>query len=194
MMEGCSATTDLQLVLKLLPTVGGIVLVVGNLVAALDPGIGSVIGSALSIVGASFSDIQAIIAKYKTNIAGMPATTLERLDGLIAAVASQMTVIEGQFHGISAALAAGINVGLAAFQAILGYLGAILPTPVAAARFPKAFAAMSARGVKFGAAMISIPSERAFAKDFNSKMDAAGFHGNHIHVDWVHLGPVPIAP
>lgn len=196
-IEGCSADTALEEVLALLPTVGEIIDVIGTGIATLDPGIGSAIGAALQIIGTSFTQIQTIIDTYKTDVAGIPPTLLNELDAAISAIMTQITAIEGEIPGLPTIVALGINVGLSAFQAILGYLGAIIPAPVASLSFPRSYAMALNRGVKFGGmpgAMSVIPSERAFATNFNTRMDNAGWKNAHIHVDWLRFRGVPILP
>jgi hypothetical protein len=63
--------------------------------------------------------------------------------------------------------------------------------------FPKSFQALSAHRVAFGV-VVSVPSPRQFAQDYNAKMDAAGLKGNkkaHLHIPWAHhfLG-MPVLP
>jgi hypothetical protein len=183
-MIGCTPATALQEVLALLPTVGEIILSIGNVIAAIDPSIGGAISSALKIIGASFTSIQAIIKQYQLNIAGMPATVLNELDAAIAAVASQMTAIEATIPNLNPVVAAAINVALAAFQAILGYLSQILPAPVAAQMFPKAFHKLVERHITMGISVGLIPTPRDFQKSYNQQMKYAGHPEIHIHVDW----------
>lgn len=184
MLEGCTASSDLQKVLALLPTVEAIASSVIDVIAAIDPGTGMVIKAALALIETGFASVQAIIKAYQSNISGIPPTILNELDAAVAAISSQMGAIEAQLPGISAIVAAGIQVGLAAFQAILGYLASILPAPAAAAMLPRSYGALSARGIKFGVSTLVIPSEREFAQSYNSKMDNAGFKKAHIHANW----------
>jgi len=192
---GCSAETDLEKVLALLPTVGDIIDVVGEGIATLDPGIGTAIGAALTIIGKSFAQIQTIVSTYKSDMAGIPPTLLNELDAAISAVMTEMTAIEGDIPGLPTVVAAGINVGLAAFQSILGYLGAVIPAPVAAAMFPRSYNMAVTRGVRFGTLTV-VPSAREFQKTFNSRIHAAGagWKKYSVHVNWVRVGSIPIVP
>lgn len=193
-LAGCSASTDLEKVLALLPTVGEIAASVGSVIAAVDPGIGTLISAALKIIGASFTEIQNIVSAYQSNIAGMPPTIINKLDAAVAAVSSELSAIEAQIPGVPAIVAVGINVGLAAFQAILGYLAAVIPAPVAAANLKVSYPLLSAQGVRFGVAVVNIPTPRQFAESYNSKIGNAGFSKARIHVPWIRVKGIPVLP
>lgn len=202
MVVGCSVSqveADIQKVITLLPSAAGIVTSILSILAAAGvrtTTAGNIIATGFQDAGTAASDILAILNTYKSNIASMPPTVLNKLDTLIAAISSQMSAIQQQFPQIPAAVAAGINVGISAFLSILTYLAAILPAPVAQFALPRSFNTLSAAGIRFGAAAnVVIPSQREFSKSFNNKIGATHLKGaKKIHVNWVHAGAVPLWP
>jgi hypothetical protein len=184
---GCTASTVVQKILKLLPTIESIANVIATVLAVVDPGIGTIVKLALTAVETAFTIIQNIITQYQSNIAGMPSTVLNELDAAIAAVQTQINTIEAQFPNLPAIVVAGINVGLEAFRAILSLLASILPAPAAATLFPKSYALLSARGVKFGIMPAVIPTPRQFAQSYNHNIKQAGFPHATVHVPWDHV-------
>ena len=196
-MAGCSQQSDIQKVLALLPEVEGITNSVAAIVAAADPAISMPVQASLAIIDASFATVQGILTTYENNLNSAPQSVLADLDAAIAAIQANLSSIEAQIPGLSAVIVMGINIGLSALQAIIGLIASLLPASAAAALFPKAFRALSGAGVAFGIPAVSVPSPRQFAKAYNAKMDAAGFKSNkkaHLHVPWMHIGPVPVMP
>jgi phage-related protein len=185
-LVGCSAGSVVQKVLALLPTIEAIANTIASVLAAVDPGIGTAIKAALAIVETSFTIVQNIIKQYQSNIAGMPSTVLNDLDAAIAAIQTQITQIEAQFPNLPVLVVTGINVGLAAFQTILTLIAALIPAPAAAAAFPKAYAKLSARGIKFGVTPAFIPTPRELAQSYNHDIKQAGFPQAQVHVPWNH--------
>jgi hypothetical protein len=190
MLQGCNASTDLQKVLALLPTVEAIGNSVLSVVAAIDPAIGVPVKAAVTIIESSFTIVEGIIKAYQTNIAGMPPSVLNDLDAAIAAISSEMNAIESQFPNISPGIASAISIGLAAFQTILGLIAALLPAPVAAQMFPRAFSSLAQRHITIGISAGAIPTPRAFAQNYNARIKNAGHPEAQIHVPWkYHLIP-----
>ena len=198
-LAGCNQQADIQKVLNLLPTVQGITNSIGAIVAGADPAIAMPVDAALVIVNTSFATVEGILKTYQNNLNSAPQSVINDLDAAIAAIQSNLVSIEGQIPGLSAAIIAGINVGLSALEAILGFVASLLPAPVAAKLFPKAFAALHNSGVAFGTNAV-IPAARPFAQTFNANMDSVGngaFRSNkkaHIHVPWHRVLGVPVMP
>jgi hypothetical protein len=196
-LAGCTQQSAITKVLALLPTVEGITNSIGAIVAGADPAIALPVQASLAIVDASFATVQGILTTYENNLNSAPQSVIADLDAAIAAIQTNLSAIEAQIPGLSAVIVMGINIGLSALQAILGLIAGLLPASAAAALFPKAFKSLSAAGVSFGVSNLAIPTPRQFAKDYNAKMDAAGFKSNkkaHLHIPWVHVGPVPVLP
>jgi hypothetical protein len=193
-MVGCSAASDIAKVLALLPTIEGIAQTVATVIAGIDPAVGVPIQTALGLITTAFSVVESVISTYKENIAGIPQSVLADLDAAIAAIQTNISNIENLFPNLSVAVKAGITIGLEAFNTILKLVASLIPAPVVAAKLPRTYAALSARGFAFGVQVTVIPSRREFAQSYNSKMDAAGFKKAHIHVPWVTMFGIPVAP
>lgn len=191
---GCATQADITKILNLLPMIGGIVTTVGTVLASVDPAIALPITMALAIVKASFAIIEGILTQYQSNIPGIPQTILGTLDAAAAAIGSALTSIEALFPNLSASVKSALGVAIATFQAVLGFIASLIPS-VMASSFPKAAAMFSARHITIGASVI-IPTARAFAQNYNAKMDKAWGKDKkcHIHVPWVKWGDVPVAP
>ena len=184
LLSGCAQQSTIQEVLKLLPTISGIITTVGTVISAVDPALVLPITAALAVIGSSFMIVQNILTMYESNLSGAPAGAIGTLDAAIAAIQTQISQIEAEFPNLSLLVKAGISVGLTAFQTILGFIASLLPAPAAAQLFPKAYARLAAKGIVFGTT-VNVPSRRTFAINYNAQMDAAGWKGykhNHIHV------------
>jgi hypothetical protein len=192
---GCTALSDIEKVLAFLssPSIEGIANSILSIISAFDPPLAVPVQAALVLIEAGFQTADQIILAYESNINGIPQSVLADLDAAVAAINANIAKIEAEIPNMSAIVKAGINVGLDALQTILGFLASIIPAATAAAMFPKSYSALSARGIRFGVTAY-IPTTRAFAQDYNSKMDAAGFKHAHIHVPWFSIGKVPIFP
>jgi hypothetical protein len=180
-LEGCTPTSVIAEVLKLLPTIGSIVKTVGTVIAGIDPGIALPVGAALAIIESAFTIVQNILTQYEANLGNIPQTILAALDAALASITSQISAIEALFPGLPAAVTAGINVALAAFQTILTLIASLLPAPVAATMFPRSYASLSARHVQFGAT-VQVPTPRQWAQSYNSKMSASGWPEKKCHI------------
>ena len=184
-LTGCSASSDLQKVLALLPTIEEVSNSVLTVVATLDPALGAPIKLAVQGVEAGLQEAGQIITAYQSNIANMPDTVVAKLDALIAAIQSNLESIQQAFPQLPSIVVAGITVGLLAFQSILSLIASIVPAEAAMLMFPKSFKALSLHGVMFGVQSGPIPSPREFAKDYNQKISQAGFKSARIHVPWI---------
>jgi hypothetical protein len=186
-MWACSQSSVVGKILALLPTVEAIANTVANVLVAVDPAIGTIVKTALGVIETSFTLVQNIIKAYQNNIAGMPTTVLNELDAAISAISSQIANIEAQFPTLPALVIAGISAGLGAFQTILTLIASIIPAPTAAQSFPRTFAALSPRGVRFGVEVTAVPSPQDVAKTYNDKVVRAGFPQAKVHVPWAHV-------
>jgi hypothetical protein len=195
-LAGCNQQADIAKVLAVLPTVEGIVNSVGSIVAGADPVIAVPVDAALATVDASFAVVEGILKTYQSNINAAPQSVIATLDAAIAAIQANLTTIQGLIPGLSAVIIAGISVGLTALESILSLVASLLPPSVASSLFPKSFKVLSGAKIVFGT-HVAIPSPRSIAKDYNARIDAAGFKSNkkaHLHVPWIHLMSVPVLP
>ena len=181
-MSGCDQATTIAKVLKILPTVQGIVDVAGTIVETADPAIALPVTASLGVIDASFKIIQGVLTTYESNLATAPAGVIGTIDNAISSIETEITNIESFFPNLSPLDKAGIQVALESFETILGYIASLLPAAAASATFPKAYASLAQHKHKFGVA-VSVPSKRDFAKSFNSNIDAAGWKGQkHVHI------------
>jgi hypothetical protein len=195
-LSGCAALTDIEKVLDLItgPSITGIANSIISIIASIDPALGAPITLAVQAVEAGFATVDGIVKAYAANIAGMPQSVLANLDAAVSAISASIGTIESEIPNLSPIVAAGIKVGLLAFQAILGYLASIIPSQMAQTLFRRSFAALSGRGIQFGVTVMAIPTPHDFFEDYNHKMTAAGCKYARVHVPWKKWGPIPVAP
>jgi hypothetical protein len=182
-LEGCTAEATINKVLALLPTVSGIANTIGGVISAVDPALSLPITMALGAITAAFAIVKGILTQYESNLGSAPQTVLQTLDNAIASVESQIASIEALFPNLSAVVKAGIEIGLSAFQTILGFIASLIPAPVAQSMFPRASAALNANHVAlaFGVA-VTVPSHKEWARTYNSRMTASGWRDKKCHL------------